>query len=245
MTALINETAMYKITIEYNISSSSAHELYLCTKIPSETAYRSLSHNLYGTTNVTNGLSLFYQGVINAGTNLHILSNANTSMSSVTVLIEKCIGNLVLQNNTNYLNPPLISPGLFNITTQDAATSKILFQNTDPDNISILPADYSIYQNSNNVMSFTSGVNASWTATKTCQIIMDFSFTLVNQATKFCFIQFYNSTTNTNLLSTTLQELTSAEGQIVYMSGICPITLGDNYGIRCDYQSGTVTTLSV
>ena len=127
-------------------------------------------------------------------------------MSSVTLLVERCIGNLVNQTvvTNQYLSPPLISSGLFNITTQDASIAKVLFQNTSPDLISILPADYSIYQNSSNVMSFTSGVNASWTATKTAQIMIDFSFTLVNQATKFCVISFYNITTNTNLLSTTL-----------------------------------------
>ena len=29
------------------------------------------------------------------------------------------------------------------------------------------------------------------------------------------------------------------------MQGICPITIGHNYSIRCDYQSGTVVSLSV
>lgn len=222
---------MYKITLEFNNSDVSASEFYFCTKIASETVYRVLSHNLYGAAPNTLGMSVFYQGQISANTDLHLISNDTSNVTSVTLLIEKIVGNLVLQENTNYTNPPLISPGLFNITTIDASTAKILFQNTDPDNISILPADYSIYSNASNVMSFTSGVNASWQGLKNCQIEISFSFTLVNQATKFCFIQFFNSSSNTNLLSTTLQELTSAEGQIVYMSGIVPIVSGDNYSI--------------
>lgn len=52
-------------------------------------------------------------------------------------------------------------------------------------------------------------------------------------------------TTNVNLCSTIQQELTSAEGYTVSMSGLCSIVAGDNYSFRIDYQTGTVVNISI
>ncbi len=100
--------------------------------------------------------------------------------------------------NTSYINPPTSPIGLFNLCTVDDV-SRVLWNNTDPDNISITFGDYSVYDPAN-LLSITYGANSFWTAVKSTKIRVNFSFMIFNQPNlNYCIVSFRNLTTSSNL----------------------------------------------
>ena len=140
---------------------------------------------------------------------------------------------MIEQNN--YLLPQTTSKGLFNLFNTDSNTAKTLWNNTDPDNISITFGDYSVYSN-NELMSITYGSNAFWTCSKSCKIRVKMYFMVFNQPNlNFCTVSFRNLTTSQNLIQTAIQYLSSAEMGSCCLEGIIDVTLSDLYSFQLDF----------
>ena len=202
---------------------------------------RIVNHSNYFTTEQKQA-SFSWLGVAQVGDQIQFYGSETGNGISPTILIRKIEGGTLVEQN-NYINPSTNSIGLFNLCTVDDV-SRVLWNNTDPDNISITFGDYSVYDPAN-LLSITYGSNAFFTCVKTCKIRVNFSFVIFNQPNlNYCTVAFRNITTNQNLCQTAIQYLSSLEMGSCYLNGMVDLIAGNLYSFQIDFVGPAPVNIS-